>query len=33
MDFTLDMEEFFEAMASHIMAVGTDDFDDKDFAG
>ena len=33
MDFDLDMEEFFEAMAGHIMALGTDDFEDKDFAG
>lgn len=33
MDFVLDTEEFFEAMAGHIMALGTDDFDDKDFGG
>lgn len=29
----LDMEEFFEAMAGHIMALGTDDFEEKDFCG
>lgn len=33
MDLDLDMEEFFEAMAGHIMALGTDDFEDKDFGG
>ena len=33
MDLDLDMEEFFEAMAGHIMALGTDDFQDKDFGG
>jgi len=33
MNFDLDMEEFFEAMAGHIIAVGTDDFEDKDFGG
>ena len=33
MELDLDMEEFFEAMAGHIMALGTDDFEDKDFAG
>ena len=33
MDFDLDTEEFFEAMSSHIMTLGTDDFEDKDFAG
>jgi hypothetical protein len=33
MDLDLDVEEFFEAMAGHIMALGTDNFEDKDFAG
>jgi hypothetical protein len=33
MDSDLDMNEFFEAMAGHIMALGTDDFGDKDFCG
>jgi hypothetical protein len=33
MELELDMEEFFEAMAGHIMALGTDDFEDKDFCG
>jgi hypothetical protein len=33
MDLDLDMGEFFEAMAGHILALGTDDFEDKDFAG
>ena len=33
MELDLNMEEFFEAMAGHIMAVGTDDFEDKDFGG
>jgi len=33
MNLDLDMEEFFEAMAGHIIALGTDDFDDKDFGG
>jgi len=33
MELELDMEEFFEAMAGHIMALGTDDFEDKDYCG
>jgi hypothetical protein len=33
MDIDLDMNELFEAMAGHIMALGTDDFEDKDFCG
>ena len=33
MDHELDMEEFFEAMSGHILALGTDNFEDKDFAG
>ena len=33
MNPNLDMEEFFEAMSGHIVALGTDDFEDKDFGG
>jgi hypothetical protein len=33
MSFELDAGEFFEAMAGHILRLGTDDFEDKDFAG
>jgi hypothetical protein len=33
MDMELDMNEFFEAVAGHILALATDDFEDKDFAG
>lgn len=29
----INMEELFEAIAMHLMAIGTDDFGDKDFAG
>jgi hypothetical protein len=33
MDIELDMNEFFEAMAGHIINLATDDFEDKDFCG
>jgi hypothetical protein len=33
MELDLDMEEFFEAMAGHLFALATDDFEDKDFCG
>jgi len=29
----IDMQELFEGMAMHLVAIGTDDFGDKDFAG